>query len=168
MITLRKGANGASVQLLQERLAAKGFLTGPVDGDFGKQTDTAVRQFQAANNLKVDGVVGDKSWALLLSNPVAVPTSAMDDQRTWLRGQIATQAGPSGPGSSHVCSPRRIAVTRRTPRRDCRRETLPRVKSRIAGSLDGAMICAQPTRAPVARRISQPRVARSGRGAGTH
>jgi len=90
VIALQKGSRGSSVRFLQDRLAAKGFLIGPLDGDFGKQTDTAVRQFQAANNLKVDGVVGDKTWALLMSAPTAMPTDLLAEQRRWLSEQITS------------------------------------------------------------------------------
>jgi peptidoglycan hydrolase-like protein with peptidoglycan-binding domain len=37
-----------------------------VDGLFGPQTDHQVRQFQANENLAVDGVVGTNTWTALL------------------------------------------------------------------------------------------------------
>lgn len=37
------------------------------DGVFGALTEQAVKQYQAANGLKVDGVVGDKTWAKLFA-----------------------------------------------------------------------------------------------------
>ena len=38
-----------------------------VDGKMGPKTKQAVKDFQKANNLKVDGVVGKKTWAKLES-----------------------------------------------------------------------------------------------------
>lgn len=62
---LRRGDEGNGVVLLQRALAAKGFSPGAIDGDFGGKTDIAVRAFQAARGLGVDGVVGDGTWAAL-------------------------------------------------------------------------------------------------------
>ena len=62
--TLRRGAKGESVELLQELLNVKGFQV-KVDGDFGVLTETAVKEFQKANSLAVDGVVGPKTWIQL-------------------------------------------------------------------------------------------------------
>jgi cell wall-associated NlpC family hydrolase len=63
--TVRRGSNGASVRTLQERLRAHGFNPGPIDGDFGPKTDAAVRAFQRAKGLVVDGIVGPKTWGAL-------------------------------------------------------------------------------------------------------
>lgn len=37
-----------------------------LDGNFGASTERAVKEFQENNNLKVDGVVGEKTWKLLI------------------------------------------------------------------------------------------------------
>ena len=37
-----------------------------VDGDFGPNTDRIVKQFQQENDLVVDGVVGPKTWQVLI------------------------------------------------------------------------------------------------------
>lgn len=53
------------VRELQATLNAAGFGPVDVDGWFFDQTDGAVRDFQRARGLLVDGVVGPKTWATL-------------------------------------------------------------------------------------------------------
>jgi peptidoglycan hydrolase-like protein with peptidoglycan-binding domain len=55
---LKKGSRGSEVQILQRKLTSLGYSTKGVDGIFGANTDQAVRQFQKARHLAVDGVVG--------------------------------------------------------------------------------------------------------------
>lgn len=50
---------------LQNALARAGFDPGPVDGRIGKKTKAAVKQFQRKKHLRADGLVGEKTWALL-------------------------------------------------------------------------------------------------------
>lgn len=61
----RFGTQGAAVQLVQQQLQAHGYQPGPIDGIFGTQTDAAVRQFQQAHRLPIDGNVRDDTWQLL-------------------------------------------------------------------------------------------------------
>jgi len=65
---LRQGAEGAAVSELQTLLSKHGYAVS-VDGDFGPQTDAAVRAFQRATGLTVDGAVGPQTWAALLAAP---------------------------------------------------------------------------------------------------
>ena len=58
------GDEGAEVRQLQEALAAKGFDV-LVDGWFGTITRGIVIDFQSANGLKPDGIVGPKTRAAL-------------------------------------------------------------------------------------------------------
>lgn len=65
--TLRRGSKGEWVKKLQEELIARGYDLAPygADGDFGKVTEAAVKQFQRDNGLSADGVAGPKTYAAL-------------------------------------------------------------------------------------------------------
>lgn len=56
---LLKGSRDPHVNVLQTTLHIH------VDGDFGKETDKAVRAFQSAHKLVSDGVVGPQTWKAL-------------------------------------------------------------------------------------------------------
>ncbi|MBQ6040970.1 MAG: peptidoglycan-binding protein [Oscillospiraceae bacterium] len=63
---IREGDKGAAVELMQSRLAGKGFMRKTeVDGDFGRITKGAVCCFQLENGLVVDGVCGPLTQAKL-------------------------------------------------------------------------------------------------------
>jgi peptidoglycan hydrolase-like protein with peptidoglycan-binding domain len=51
-------SNDPAVRDLQEALKALGHDPGTVDGVFGAQTESAVKAFQQAREIPVDGVVG--------------------------------------------------------------------------------------------------------------
>lgn len=55
--TLRRGARGALVKVIQKKVGAG------VDGVFGGDTEAGVRRLQRDNNLVPDGIVGPKTWA---------------------------------------------------------------------------------------------------------
>jgi putative peptidoglycan binding protein len=57
--TLRRGSKGPSVVTLQQRLGIED------DGAFGPATERAVKAFQSAHGLGVDGVVGRDTWTAL-------------------------------------------------------------------------------------------------------
>ncbi len=65
--TLKRGDDGGAVKRMQDRLRVHNLgITRPeVDGDLGKATEQAVREFQTVHGLKVDGVVGEQTWKKL-------------------------------------------------------------------------------------------------------
>lgn len=50
---------------IQTALKNSGFYAGEIDGKIGKKTKEAIKEFQKANGLKGDGVVGKQTWAKL-------------------------------------------------------------------------------------------------------
>ena len=66
--TSRFGMEGSDVGVAQRLLKALGFYTGPIDEKFGPGQGflNAVKAFQKANGLAVDGVIGPKTQAKML------------------------------------------------------------------------------------------------------
>ncbi|MFM6847738.1 MAG: phage tail tip lysozyme [Terrabacter sp.] len=62
---LRNGSSGAAVRTLQYMLRASGRSV-TADGLFGSGTESAVRSYQSAHGLSVDGVVGNNTWYSIL------------------------------------------------------------------------------------------------------
>lgn len=65
--TLRPGMKGRDVALLQERLSCLGYYASQPDGMFGILTAEALRSFQKAHRLHVDGIAGREVFAVLRS-----------------------------------------------------------------------------------------------------
>lgn len=65
--TIKSGSTGSYVKKMQTALISKGYSCGSAgaDGDFGINTLTALKKFQKANSLVVDGICGTKTWAAL-------------------------------------------------------------------------------------------------------
>lgn len=66
---LAKGSKGEQVKSLQILLIGKGYSCGSsgADGDFGTNTEKAVKKFQKDNGLTADGICGKNTWAKLLN-----------------------------------------------------------------------------------------------------
>ena len=54
-----------TIRQVQTALKNAGYDPGRIDGRMGKQTRDAVKSFQKANGLTVDGYVGKKTWLVL-------------------------------------------------------------------------------------------------------
>jgi uncharacterized protein (TIGR02594 family) len=64
-----------NILTLQKQLRAQGFDPGPEDGIWGRRTMAAVKAFQAAKGLGIDGIVGPQTIAALglVATPSAPP-----------------------------------------------------------------------------------------------
>lgn len=73
---LKNGMKGSDVKELQERLNKLGYNCGKADSEFGDNTEKAVKKFQTAKKLEVDGIVGDETFEALkkLSTKVVLVT----------------------------------------------------------------------------------------------
>ena len=60
---VRAGSNTADIKIVQTKLKNWGYYTGTVDGIYGTKTVAAVKKFQPANNLVVDGIAGNNTLA---------------------------------------------------------------------------------------------------------
>ena len=72
IITVKKGSKGDAVRGVQEEFQFRNLSDDPanapaIDGIFGPKTDAAVRAFQDALDIDVDGIVGPITWRALVS-----------------------------------------------------------------------------------------------------
>jgi len=67
---IKKGAKGSLVKEAQEKLVAKGYSLPKYgcDGDFGSETESAVKQLQSDAGISVDGEIGNDTWSVLNSD----------------------------------------------------------------------------------------------------
>ena len=66
--TLRKGSKGEPVRALQALLILRGqkLTTYGTDGDFGSETEIALRAYQKLKGLTIDGICGSDDWKTLI------------------------------------------------------------------------------------------------------
>lgn len=82
---LSYGSKGSDVTELQKLLNQNGYSL-DVDGDFGTNTQAAVKDYQQKNQLDVDGIVGNNTWGALTkastgataTQPTTQPTTPTD------------------------------------------------------------------------------------------
>ncbi len=67
---VRRGSISTYVLIAQDDLNTLGFRTGGLDGIFGSQTEQAVRNYQRAKGLPVDGIIGCNTWRSLQEDVV--------------------------------------------------------------------------------------------------
>jgi len=96
MAIYKKGSKGKEVKRIQERLKELGYYKKKIDGDFGGGTEAAVKAFQKAKGLTVDGAVGSNTWKALFkekdipkSGPVKINRAVRLEKKDYI--ESATQ-----------------------------------------------------------------------------
>ena len=69
--TSRRGDSGKNVLALQQALKIKGYYKAPIDSKYGAKTEEAVKAFQKAKGLAVDGIAGNATIKALFGKNAA-------------------------------------------------------------------------------------------------
>ena len=98
---LKNGSEGNDVMEMQSGLIRLGYDLGRwgADGDFGDQTEMAVKQFQSDHGLTVNGAFDEKCVAVLDAALVAISLPVEDPQSVVIEGgdcYIRSEAGTNG------------------------------------------------------------------------
>lgn len=94
---LKVGSKGEEVKEIQKKLQKLGYVIA-VDGDFGKNCEKIVKEFQAKNGLKVDGVVGINTMAKiddLISATTKMPDLVVDGGDVKVTANVANTLSPT-------------------------------------------------------------------------
>lgn len=77
-VTLKNGSSGSLTRYLQVMLNKMGYSLS-VDGIFGPNMETAVKNFQSSKGLTADGIVGNNTWKqLFASYSINVPGTGVE------------------------------------------------------------------------------------------
>lgn len=85
---LKKGMKGEDVRTMQVYLNALGYNCGTADGIFGNKTVEAVKAFQEAEGLTVDGIAGTQTLETLAARAASKPQPIRPDTVTIDRDEV--------------------------------------------------------------------------------
>ena len=87
---LRAGSKGDAVKRVQQALLAEGYELPKfgADGAFGKETASAVKEFQTRWRMNVDGIVGDQTLGLLDAHVFAKGLLTLGEQLPLIGGLV--------------------------------------------------------------------------------
>ncbi len=95
---LKKGSRGSEVVTAQTTLKELGYYTySKATGYYGDITRASVKKFQKANGLAADGIIGDKTWALLKKKASAKKAA---DQKSDTAKSVKAAAADAVSGSA--------------------------------------------------------------------
>jgi N-acetylmuramoyl-L-alanine amidase len=89
---LRRNSAGEAVRDLQQRLAAAGYTSADDEtGTYGPSTEAAVRAFQDARGIRVDGICGPETWAAVVESGFALGDRLLYQRSPNLRGDDVSE-----------------------------------------------------------------------------
>lgn len=115
---LKKGMKGSDVKTLQEKLMELGYKLPKygADGEYGGETVEAVKDFQKASGLSVDGQFGPKSLAALMG--ALAGDAPEEEDKPVASGEVTITGGTVnlrlGPGTQYES----VAIARKGDRLD--------------------------------------------------
>lgn len=99
-LLLKVGSSGPAVTRLKEDLGRLNYSVDGEEGDvFGTSLAIAVRAFQVDNGLKVDGIVGPKTWAKLEDLGIEVEQLTIPEWMDDIRGKSLRRGVVEGRGA---------------------------------------------------------------------
>lgn len=101
---VKEGMRGPNVKRVQVLLIEQGYLTGSADGICGKMTTKAIRKFQQANGLGVDGVCGTQTYARLSHGQELAVQPASHPQGRIVTVQATAYSAQDPGNSNHTAS----------------------------------------------------------------
>lgn len=118
------GASGPAVVCLQSALAAAGFYSGPIDGEYGSSTAQAVERLQTERKLFIDGVAGREtalSLGIWPDEPMTVvrtpiPAPGATDDLGYRLSSVAVAGADAPPLPANSGSGRRVVYERQSQR----------------------------------------------------
>ena len=89
-VAYQQGSSGSVVTKIQQTLKAAGYYTYAVDGIYGSRTTAAVKKYQKAKGLTVDGICGTQTLAAM---GIQLPNASADrNNRALLARLISAEA----------------------------------------------------------------------------
>jgi len=88
---IKLGSSDKEVAAVQKILINNGYLAAPYTGYFGKDTQTALKDFQKDNELKADGIVGQNTRNVLYGYDIL--KTYTEEDVYWLARLIEAEAG---------------------------------------------------------------------------
>ena len=96
----KMGSRGTEVRAIQEKLKERGLYKGSIDGIYGTQTQTAVKQFQKQQGLTQDGIAGPATLKRLGITIGKIPPA--NESNVYLLARIISAEARGEPYSGQV------------------------------------------------------------------